>query len=135
MSLIYLYLNQPNDERWIVAVRIVGCFLFLPLQRASALLARETLSCGKRNERAKAHTHIEKRDRGKEGPWHDAGLFLIKVTLATTSSPSLSLSLCMLFFLSLYRLDVSIMIRVVLFPFFSHLTCTFCIIYFTYKRR
>jgi hypothetical protein len=133
MSLIYLYLNQPDDERWIVAVRIACCFLFLPLQQASDLRACETLSCSKRNERARVdththtHTHIE-----KEGPWHNAGLFLIKVTLATTISLSLSMYAVLSFSPSSlcvhYDLPCSI-------PFLSHLTCTFCIIYFIYKRR
>ena len=112
----------------------MNCFLFLPLQRTSALLAYETLSCSKRIEREReqepSHTHTHTHIYSKR-PWHDAGLFPIKVTLTTTSFLFLrfSFSLCMLFFLFFffYRLNMSIMILCCCFWCFfcSHLIRTF----------
>ena len=133
-----------TSDELLLCVRIACCFLFLPLQRASDSRERprapETLSCGKRNEsiHTSIYLHREVRtstsERGRERPWHDAGLFLLKVTLATTISLSLSYSVydVLSFSLSLSLFIVSVCpIWFVLFsiPFPSHLTCALYIIW------
>ncbi len=99
---------MTNDELLLCASSVVFfSFLFNKHQHCS-FVRRYRAAKGMRE-----HKHIytyRKKDR-------DTTLVcsLIKVTLATTNSLFSSCMLCS--FISLYRLDVSIMIRVVLFPF------------------
>ena len=139
MLLIYLYLNRTsmtNDELLLCASSVVF-FSFLFNNHLYCSLMRCYRAVKKKRENASTHTHTYIYIYEKEGPWHDGGLFRIKVTLATTSVlPLLSLQVYYLFHsLSLSRLDISIMICVVLFFFFLHFTCTFSFIYFWSKRR
>lgn len=97
MSIISIYLSHSTnpmttDELLLCASRLLFSF---PSSSTSIRMAnaRETFSCGKTNARGEER---EEEEDEEEGPWHDAGLFLLKVTLATTISLSLLFSFILL---------------------------------------